>query len=90
MTNQDAREVQEQVDGKEDLDPENTSSVLNTVLITINNKFEHRCLGEAFRLLNALQICLSIDDRFPGHKYSIPACPERSFWRTRFAQSGSS
>jgi len=43
-TNQGAREVQEQVDGEEDLDPENTSSVLHTVLNTINNEFEHECL----------------------------------------------
>jgi len=36
-----ASEVQEQVqDGEEVLDPENTSLVLNTVLITMNNQFE--------------------------------------------------
>jgi hypothetical protein len=42
-TDKGAREVQEQVDGEEDLDLDNTSSVLNTVLNTINNKFEHEC-----------------------------------------------
>jgi len=52
-TNTGAREVQEQVDGKEAFDPDNTCSVLNTVPNTINNKFEHECLDEAVRLLNA-------------------------------------
>ena len=37
-TDQGAGEVQEQVeDGEEDLDPDNTSSVLSTDLNTINN-----------------------------------------------------
>jgi len=41
-TDQGAREVQEQVeDGEEVLDPDNSISVLSTVLNTINNKFEH-------------------------------------------------
>jgi len=49
-----AREVQEQVEnGEEVLNPENTISVLNTVLSTINNEFEHECLDEAVRLLMA-------------------------------------
>ena len=60
------------MDGKEDLDPDNTSSVLNTVLITINNEFEHKWLDEAVRLLNAHPIRQSTDDCVPGHKYSIP------------------
>jgi hypothetical protein len=60
------------VDGEEDLDPENTNSVLNTVVNTINNQFEHECLEEAVRLLNAHPIHQSIDDCVPGHKYSIP------------------
>jgi len=38
----DSREVQEQVDGEEVLDPENTSSGLSTVLNTINNEFENK------------------------------------------------
>jgi hypothetical protein len=70
-TDQGAREVQEQVDGK-DLNPEYTSSVLYTVLNPINNKFEHECLEETVRLLNAHLIRQSIDDRVPGHMYSIP------------------
>jgi len=78
-TDKDAREVQEQVDGKEDLDPDNTSSVLNTVRNTIINEFEHECLDEAVRLLNAHPIRLSPDDRVPGHKYSIPGLPGTKF-----------
>ena len=78
-TNQGAREVQEQVDGEEDLDPDNTSSVLNTVLKTINHKFEHECLDEVIRLLNAHPICHSTDDRVPGHKNSIPDLPGTKF-----------
>ena len=45
------------------------------VLITINNKFEHECLDEAVRLLNAHPIRQSPDYRVPGHKYSIPGLP---------------
>jgi len=79
-TYQGAREVQEQVeDGEEVLDPANTSSVLNTVLNTINNEFEHECLEEAVRLLNAHPICQATDDRVPGHKYSIPGLPGTRF-----------
>jgi len=48
------REVQEEVeDGEEILNPENANSVLNAVLNTINNEFEHYCIGEVVRLLNA-------------------------------------
>ena len=57
-----------QVDSEEDLYPENTNSVMNTVLNTINNKFEHKCLDEAVRLLNAYPIPQSIDDPVPGPK----------------------
>jgi len=74
-----AREVQEQVDGELDLDPDNTGSVLNMALNTINNKFEHECLDEAVRLLNAHPLRQSIDDRVPGHKYSIPGLPGAKF-----------
>jgi len=66
-------------DGEEVLDPENTSSVLSTLLNTINNEFEHECLHEAVRLLNAHPICQSADDRVPGHKYSIPGLPGTKF-----------
>ena len=45
-----AREVQERAeDGEEVLDPENTSSVLNTVLNTINKEFEQECLDDVVR-----------------------------------------
>jgi hypothetical protein len=71
--------VQEQADGVEDLDPDNTCSVLNTVLNTINNEFEHQCHDEAVRLLNAQPICQSTDERVPGHKYSIPSLPGTKF-----------
>jgi len=75
-----AREVQEQVeDGEEVLDPANTGSVLNTVLSTINNKFQHECLDDAVRLPNAHPICQSTDDQVPGHKYSIPGLPRPKF-----------
>ena len=63
------------MDGKEDLDPENTSSVLNTILNTINNGFEHECHVEGVRMLNAHRIRQSIDDRVPCHKCSIPGLP---------------
>jgi hypothetical protein len=79
MTDTGAREVQEQVDGEEDLNPENTSSVLNTVPNTIHNKFEHECLDKAVRLLNAHPICQSIDVPVPGHQYSIPGLPGMKF-----------
>jgi hypothetical protein len=75
-----AREVQEQVeDGEEVLDPENTCAVLNTVLNTINNEFEHEYLDEAVRLLNAHPIRQSPDDRVAGRKYSIPGLPGTMF-----------
>jgi len=79
-TDQGSREVQEQVeDGEEVLDPDNTSSVLSTVLNTINNEFEHKCLDEAVRLLNAHPIRQSTNDRVPGQKYSIPGLPGTKF-----------
>jgi len=59
-TDQGARVVQVQVDGEEDLHPENTSSVFNTVFNTINNEFQHECLEEVVRLLNAHPIHQSI------------------------------
>jgi hypothetical protein len=79
-TDQGSRQVQEQVEaGEEVLDPDNTSSVLGTVLNTINNQFEHEDLNEAVRLLNAHPIRQSTDDRVPGHKYSIPGLPGTKF-----------
>jgi len=79
-TDKGAREVQEQAeDGEEVLDPANTGSVLNTVLNTINNEFEHEGLNDAVRRLNAHPIRQSTDDRVPGHKYSIPGLPGTKF-----------
>jgi len=79
-TDTSAREVQEHLeDGDEVLDPENPSAVLNTVLNTINNEFEHECLDGALRLLNARPIRQSPDDRVPGRKYSIPGLPSYKF-----------
>jgi hypothetical protein len=75
MTDQGARDVQEQVDGEKDLDPDNTNSVLIAVLNTLNNKFEYECLEEAVRLVHAHLIRQSIDDRVPGHKKSISGLP---------------
>jgi len=66
-------------DGEEVFNPDNTSSVMSTVLIIINNKFEHECLDEVVRLLNAHQIRKSTDDRVPSHKYSIPGLPGTKF-----------
>jgi hypothetical protein len=79
-TDKDAREVQEQLeDSEEALNPANTSSVLHTVLSTINNEFEHKCLNDTVRLMNAYSIRQSTDDRVPGHKYSIPGLPGTKF-----------
>ena len=78
-TDKGARGVQEQVDGGEDLDPDNTSSVLKTVLNTINNEFEQKCHDEAVKLLNAHPVRQSTDDCVPGHKYSIPGLPQTEF-----------
>jgi hypothetical protein len=53
--------------------------VLNTVLNTINNEFEHVCLEEAVRLLNAHPIHQSIDDHVAGHNFAIPSLPRTKF-----------
>ena len=66
-------------DDEEVLDPENTSSVLNTVLSTMNNKFEYEFLDEPVRLLNAHPICHSTDNRVPGHKNSFRGLPRTKF-----------
>jgi len=72
-TDKGASEDQKQVeDGEVVLNPENKSSVLNTVLNTINNQFEHQCLDETLRQLNVHCIYPSADDHVPIHKYSIP------------------
>jgi len=67
------------VDGKEDLNPENTSAVLNMFLNTINNEFKHVFLDDKVRLLNAHPIHQSMDHGVPGHKYSIPDLPGTQF-----------
>ena len=79
-TDQGAREVPEQVeDGEDVLDPDNTSSVLSTVLKAINNEFEHECHDEVVRQLNAHPICQSTDNCVAGHQYSIPGLPRTMF-----------
>ena len=65
--------------GKEVLDPHNSISVLSTVLITMNNEFEHECPDEAVRLLNTDPIRQSTENRVPGHKYSIPGLSGTKF-----------
>jgi len=85
---QGAREVREQVDGTEVLEPHHTISVFRTVLNTINNEFEYECLDETVRLLNAHAIHQSIDC-VPGHKYSIPRLPTTRFLPHQFGPSGS-
>jgi len=71
-TDKPTQEVQEQVeDGKEVLDQDNTSLVLNTLVSLINNEFEHECLAEAVRLLIAHLIHQSKEDQVPGNKYTI-------------------
>jgi len=75
-TNNGAREDNEQMqDGEELLSPDNSSSLLNTVLNTVNNKFEHECLSEAVRLLDVWLIRQSQGDWVPGIIYSIPGLP---------------
>jgi len=78
--NESAREVQEEVvDDEEVCDPENTHSVMNIVPNTILNQFEHECLDEEFRLLNAHALCQSPDDRVQGSKNSIQDLPGTQF-----------
>jgi len=64
-----AREVHEQVDGKEVLHTDNKVSVLSKVLKTTNNKYDHKCLNELIRLLNVHPTRQSIDDVVPGYRY---------------------
>jgi hypothetical protein len=77
---QSTRDVQEHVEDREEvLDPDYTSSVLNTVLNTSNNKFEFECLDEVVRLLNRHSICQSTDDNVPSLMYPIPGMPGTMF-----------
>jgi hypothetical protein len=69
-TDQAAREVSEQVeDGEKILDAANTSSVLNTVLSTINNIIEHKCLNEQVRLLKAHPLGQLTDGHVASYNY---------------------
>jgi hypothetical protein len=88
-TNYDSREVQDKVDGEENLHQENTSSVQNTVLNTNYNQFERKCLEEAVRQLNAHSIRQSTDYHVSVHTYSIPSLPTTEVlvhlvWAIRF------
>jgi len=83
-TDQGSKDVQEPVEeGKEFLDPDNSISVLLTVLNTMNNQFEHECLDEAVRLLNAHPCCQSTKDRVPGVRARTPTSSHRCLrWYT--------
>jgi hypothetical protein len=72
MTDKDARDIQEQLDGEAVLIPANSGLVLCTVLNTINNELVYECLEAGLSLLNAHAVCQSIDDRVPRHQNSIP------------------
>jgi len=90
-TDQGSRAVQEQVeDGEVVLNPDNTSSVLSTVLNTITNEFEHECLDEAVTLLNAHPIRQSTMTVCQATTIQFQACRELSSWRTRCGPSGAS
>jgi hypothetical protein len=78
-TDRRAREVQEQVNVEEDLNPDNTCSVLYTVINRINKEFEHWSLDEVVRMLNAHPIHQSTDECVPAHKYSTPGLPGTEF-----------
>jgi hypothetical protein len=71
-TDQDAKEVQKQLDCEEVRDPDYTGSALSTAPNTINNEFELVCLHEAVWILNVHSIRQLTDDHVPGQKYSIP------------------
>jgi len=86
-TDQGASEVQEQVeDGEEVLDPDNTSSVLGTVLKQSTTNLNMRRSGCWMSILFAdKQMTV-----FQGTNIPFQACREQSFWGTRFGPSGSS
>jgi len=70
------RKDQEQVENGEKVrDPDYHSSALNTVLHPLNNEFEHKCVAEEVRLLNACLIRQLKADRVTGNMYSIPGLP---------------
>jgi len=76
---QGARKVQEQVDGKEVLNPDISRSELGTDLNSIHNEFDHDCPDKEVRLLRAYRIRQSTDDCVPGHRYSISGLPGIKF-----------
>jgi len=76
--------VQEKVDGEEVIDPDNTSSVLRTVLHTIINEFEYKCLEKAVGLLKAHLISQSTDDHVTGQKCSIRGLPGMKYLAHQF------
>jgi hypothetical protein len=91
QTDQGARDGKEQVeDGEVVLDPENTSSVLGTIFITVNNEFQQDRRDVAVRLLNVHPIRQSPDGRVSGPSIQFQAYLELRFWRTRFGPSCSS
>jgi len=65
--------------GKEVLDLDHGSSVLNTIPNTINNESEHEFLNEVIRLLNTHPIRQLKVDQVSGAKYTIPGLPRTKY-----------
>jgi len=61
--------LEQQEDGEGVLNPDDSSSVLNTVLKLINNKLEYDHHHKVVRLLFANQISRLHPDAVPGNKY---------------------
>jgi len=78
-TNNVSREAEEEMDGEEIFNPDNSGSVLSTVLNPINNAFEHECHNEAVRMLNAHPRHKSSDDCVLVYKHSISGMPGTQF-----------
>jgi hypothetical protein len=89
MSNHGAREAQEQVDVEDVLNPENTSSVVSTVLNTINNELNTTVLRR--------QSVWSLLMRFANHRMTMfqatsiqfEAYLELQLWRTKIGPSSS-
>jgi len=88
-TDRGARVVQEQVqDGEEVLDLANTCSVLNTVLSTINNEFEHNVW---MRQSGCLILNLFVNQLMTivqATSIQFQACPKVAFWHAKFRPCG--
>jgi hypothetical protein len=74
---------------KKYLSSDNSGSVLNTVLSTINKACQYAWFDEVVMVLNAHPICQSVDDGVPGQNYSIPGLGgtmflEHQVWPIRF------